>query len=211
MKHASASSLIGVLLATAAFAGIAAADVAPPEDYVETCTLEQQQKPGEECVACQATYFDNPNPCQEKYDPLGYSQRCSSWGTSHTEIWCKGSTAGTGGSAGAGSEEPQAGASNARPDPFAPTGGASSDPPSNTGGTGSDPPSNTGGTSAEPTSSSAGSSTAQPTGTGATPSTSDHEDEGGCSLAAPGRTRSGLLAGLGVLLGLLGARRRRSR
>jgi hypothetical protein len=212
MKHASVSSLIGAFLATAAFAGIAAADVAPPEDYVETCTLDQQQKPGESCVACQATYFDDPNPCEQQYDPLGYSKRCASWGTSHTEIWCKGSEEGTGGSAGAGStDEPEAGTANARPgpgsggsSPFVGTGGASSDPKPNTGGSSAVQPSGTGGSPAT----GGASSTTQTTGTGATPSTSDDEDDGGCSLAGPRSVPNALLPGLGVLLGLLGARRR---
>jgi hypothetical protein len=208
MKYSNIFAVIGAWLATAAFARIATADVAPPDDYVETCTLEQQQKPGEECVACQATYFDDPNPCQQQYGPLGYSNRCSSWGTSHTEIWCKGSAQGAGGSAGAGGTEPaEAGASSARPGPdsggsesFAPTGGASADPTPNTGGSSAGPTPNTGGSSAT-----------QPSGTGAAPSNSDHGnngDEAGCSLAAPGSTPSGVLGGLGVLLALIGARRR---
>jgi hypothetical protein len=208
MKYSNVPCLIGVLLATAAFAGMAAADVPPPEDYVETCTLDQQQKPGEECVACQATYFDDPNPCQEQYGPLGYSNRCKSWGTSHTEIWCKGSADGTGGSAGTGgtdeSEAGQGGASSARPGPG--SGGSESFVP--TGGTSADPTSKTGGTSADPNSSTGGGSTTQPTGTGAAPSPSGNDDGGGCSLAVAGSHPSGTLAGLGMLLVLLGARRR---
>jgi hypothetical protein len=211
MKYSNLLSVIGAFLATAVFAGIASADVAPPEDYVETCTLEQQQKPGEQCVACQATYFDDPNPCQEQYGPLGYSNRCKSWGTSHTEIWCQDSAQGAGGSAGAGGTEPaEAGASSARPDPG--SGGTESFAP--TGGAGARPESTTGGADANSESTTGGSGTAPAAGTGAAPSSPDHadsEDESGCSLAAPGSVPSGTLPGLGIALALLGARRRARR
>jgi len=229
MKHPSSLCLLGACLATAAFAGIAVADVAPPDDYVEDCTLALQQKPGEDCVECQATYFDDPNPCEEQYEPLGYSQRCSTWGTSHTEIWCKGRSQGAAGSAGSGNAEEgvagagaEGGAASARPGPS--SGGAQAtggkpapDPMVSGGGPSTGGASNTGGeTQPPPTATEAGGSSTtggasemtQPTATGGADSAvRDHED-GGCSLSVPGRGRGSILFGLGIALALLGRRKR---
>lgn len=228
MKYRQNSLLIGAFLATAAFAGTATADVAPPEDYVESCTLEKQQKPGEDCVECSATYFDNPNPCEAQYANRGYAHRCSSWGTAHTEIWCKAAAQGTAGSAGAadigngtaGSEAidsgGQGGQSSAKPAPGSggdsATGGAASDvaDPMPSGGT---PPtrgtsSTGGGSQTSPETNTGGTSTPPSGSTGGASASPEEKDDGGCSLAAPHGTPSGVLPGLAVALGLLGVRRR---
>jgi hypothetical protein len=72
----------------------AKADLPPPDGYVETCTVTQQQGMGEECVTCQATYAQACNVA-------GYVQRCRSWGASvWTEVWCRASTGAAGGTSG---------------------------------------------------------------------------------------------------------------
>lgn len=71
--------------------GAARADEAPPDDYVETCTIEQQRQAGETCVTCQDV---RPRPeaerCEAQMSPQGYAFRCSAWGaTVATTVWCK--------------------------------------------------------------------------------------------------------------------------
>jgi len=66
------------------------ADLPPPPDYVETCTLTNVQKPGESCGVCSAGFME-PDICKETLAPQGYAYRCTA-GTSPsvwTEIWCK--------------------------------------------------------------------------------------------------------------------------
>jgi hypothetical protein len=72
----------------------AKADLPPPDGYVETCTVPQQQGVGEECVLCQATYAQACNV-------TGYTERCKGWGASvWTEVWCRASTDAAGGAGG---------------------------------------------------------------------------------------------------------------
>jgi len=69
-------------------ASTALADMPPPEDYVESCTVAQQQHAGETCVACTVTYADFQG-CQKLYAPTTYAYRCKSWGASvYQEIYC---------------------------------------------------------------------------------------------------------------------------
>jgi len=65
------------------------ADVAPDPDYVERCTLGQQQESGDECVECRAS-FEEPERCKQQYASGGYAPRCQTRGASvWTEIWCR--------------------------------------------------------------------------------------------------------------------------
>jgi hypothetical protein len=72
-------------------AGAAAADVAPPPDYVESCTVANSQQPGRiECLSCGESYFGAPTACRDKHAAAGYELRCktrgaSTWG----EVWCR--------------------------------------------------------------------------------------------------------------------------
>ncbi len=69
--------------------GVALADVAPPDDYVETCTLAIQQVPGTECQLCEVT-SDNFDVCSEQYAGTEYARVCATWGASfYDEIWCQ--------------------------------------------------------------------------------------------------------------------------
>ncbi len=69
-------------------AGHALADVAPPPDYVEKCTIEEQQGAGDECQPCGASFQG-----REKCTALGaegYKHRCKAHGASvWTEVWCR--------------------------------------------------------------------------------------------------------------------------
>ncbi|MBK7584045.1 MAG: hypothetical protein IPI67_28090 [Myxococcales bacterium] len=68
-------------------AGSARADLPAPGP--ETCSLEKQQKPGEDCVSCSAS-FEDTEACKTKHSASGYSQRCRSSGASvWTEVWCR--------------------------------------------------------------------------------------------------------------------------
>jgi MYXO-CTERM domain-containing protein len=67
----------------------ARADLPPPEGYVEPCTVEQQQRPGLECVACPSS-FASRDKCPTQLAPAGFAQVCSTWGASTwTEVWCR--------------------------------------------------------------------------------------------------------------------------
>lgn len=86
--------LFGVSL-TVSHLPLARADLPPPDGYVEQCTVEKQQAPGKTCIACQNDYrsltTDAGDPCQQKYEPQGYTKICKSWGASvWTEVWCSG-------------------------------------------------------------------------------------------------------------------------
>lgn len=93
---------LSALFLLASFVGLpkARADVPPPADYVETCTVAKQQVGGKSCVAC-STYYAEVDKCKNQYTPEGYSKACKSWGASAwTEVWCKpGATPGVAGAA----------------------------------------------------------------------------------------------------------------
>ncbi|MBN1607254.1 MAG: hypothetical protein JW940_11520 [Polyangiaceae bacterium] len=91
MRH----QAIGVMtwvLGSLTLAPSARADVAPPDDYVETCTVAEQQNEGEECLLCQVTYADF-EACSTTCGSLGFTNRCKSWGTSvYNEVYCRSAT-----------------------------------------------------------------------------------------------------------------------
>lgn len=64
------------------------ADIPPPEDYVEMCTLDIQSENGAECIECGADF--QVNTCADMHAAAGYTQSCQTWGGSAwTEIWCR--------------------------------------------------------------------------------------------------------------------------
>jgi|GEM_PF-2900396 len=95
MKHTWVCGfLLGITL-SASYLPLARADVAPPDDYVEQCTVEKKQVTGLACVSCANDYrsfaTDAGDPCALQYQPQGYTKNCKSWGASvWTEVWCKG-------------------------------------------------------------------------------------------------------------------------
>lgn len=81
-----AAPLGAVVLLVAPFAR---ADLTPAG--AETCTIESQQKAGETCVKCAAS-FKRADTCRESYEAQGYKQRCKTRGASvWSEIWCRAS------------------------------------------------------------------------------------------------------------------------
>jgi hypothetical protein len=76
-------------LALISVAAPARADIPPPDDYVEPCTLEKQQSAGLQCVECPSNIRDREK-CQAELAPAGYAHACSTYGASAwTEIWCR--------------------------------------------------------------------------------------------------------------------------
>ena len=68
------------------------ADVAPPSDYVEECTIEKQCSPGQQCLECPGSYedYDSTPFCEKTYGSMGYTKQCTTWGGSFwEEIWCR--------------------------------------------------------------------------------------------------------------------------
>ncbi|MBN2193633.1 MAG: hypothetical protein JW751_12520 [Polyangiaceae bacterium] len=104
MKHPRIG-MVTITLIMLGGSGSARADLAPPEDFVETCTVEQQQAAGETCVSCSVTYEDF-TVCANLYEPEGYAKRCKTWGASvFEEVYCKANqNPGTGGSPGTGGQ-----------------------------------------------------------------------------------------------------------
>ena len=89
LRSAMRLAAIVVPLAVLFAAAPARADIPPPDDYVEPCTLEQQQRAGIECVACAST-FASMDKCQTELAPLGFAHACSTYGASvWTEVWCR--------------------------------------------------------------------------------------------------------------------------
>lgn len=120
-------------------ASVALADVAPPDCYVEHCTVDQKTQPGTTCTTCENNFMNASDYCQKQVG-ADYAYACQAWGGSQwQEVWCKGppKASGTGGGSGTGGD--------------CTGGGGSSGTTSTTTGTG-------GGTTSSATSSSGGSS-----------------------------------------------------
>jgi hypothetical protein len=65
------------------------ADLPPPDGYVETCTIANQQTAVSECVFCKA-YYAERNRCGGLLVPYCFSWVCNTWGASvWTELWCR--------------------------------------------------------------------------------------------------------------------------
>jgi hypothetical protein len=82
-------------IGVAAGGAIARADIAPPPDYVESCTLEKTCPAGEECVLCPADYRDYSSTpvCEKNLESLSYVKKCKSYGASFwKEVWCRPAT-----------------------------------------------------------------------------------------------------------------------
>jgi hypothetical protein len=80
---------VAVLLAICLRYVPAAAEEPPPPESVETCTLEKQQRSGEECLMCGASDGD-PAKCLKRLAHRGYQRRCPGSGESAwLELWCR--------------------------------------------------------------------------------------------------------------------------
>jgi hypothetical protein len=75
---------VGLTLSSMAFA-----DVAPPDDYVETCTIAKKQTDTIECRLCSA-YYDEASRCETLLQPYCYVKFCNTYGASvWDEVWCR--------------------------------------------------------------------------------------------------------------------------
>ena len=65
------------------------ADLPPPDGYVETCTIANQQTAASECVFCEAER-NVADRCDPLLDPYCYVKVCQAWGGSgYPELWCR--------------------------------------------------------------------------------------------------------------------------
>jgi hypothetical protein len=63
------------------------ADLPPPDGYVETCTIANQQTPTSECLICWATR-GMADRCDPLLLPYCYTNVCHAWSGSD-EVWCR--------------------------------------------------------------------------------------------------------------------------
>jgi hypothetical protein len=69
--------------------GSVRADIPPPPDYVEKCTVANKQTTTSECLACSSGYFAL-NKCSGLLTPYCYSKVCQTYGASvFSELWCR--------------------------------------------------------------------------------------------------------------------------
>jgi hypothetical protein len=87
----------GVALALAALlarAELLFADPTPAPEPAATCTIEAQQRAGEECLMCGVMQGD-PAKCLKRLASRGYTRRCRGEGTAQwLELWCRPAQAG---------------------------------------------------------------------------------------------------------------------
>ena len=77
--------IVSLLLITTAFA-----DIAPEDDYVEECTMENMIDGGSECESCTNSMEENQNSeACAALEEQGLIKQCQTYGASFwTEIWC---------------------------------------------------------------------------------------------------------------------------
>jgi hypothetical protein len=93
IKPAVFPAMLAVLFAASALP--ARADVPPPPDYVENCTVAKQQTATTECLECRA-YYGASSRCQTMLAPYCFTKICKTYGASvWSDILCrtKGATA----------------------------------------------------------------------------------------------------------------------
>jgi hypothetical protein len=89
MNHLKLLACLFIFAPTAALA-----DVPPPDDFVEECTVEKQTVPGLECESCRAWHGER-DACDKTLGVKGMRRMCESWGASAwNEVWCKGEPTG---------------------------------------------------------------------------------------------------------------------
>jgi hypothetical protein len=81
---------VSIAVALSAFCALPAwADVPPPDDYVETCTVAKQETSTTECLTCRA-YYGATTRCQTMLEPFCFSKTCKSYGASGwNEVYCR--------------------------------------------------------------------------------------------------------------------------
>ena len=106
----------------------ARADLPPPADYVESCTVEHQSAAGKECVLCGEAYYAKPDAC-ERHKAGGYEKSCRTRGASTwKEVWCRKATGAAAPTPSAAASAPVA-STGAEPAPLASTAEPAKPPP----------------------------------------------------------------------------------
>jgi hypothetical protein len=78
-----------VLTALLVRSELVSADPTPAPASGEACTIESQQRPGEECLMCGVMQSD-PAKCLKRLANKGYTRRCRGEGTVQwMELWCR--------------------------------------------------------------------------------------------------------------------------
>jgi hypothetical protein len=80
------------LLFSLMFTSHAAADVAPPDGYVEECTVAKKTTADTECLECKGLHpgAENADRCTTLLSPYCYTSVCHAYGaTVFTEVWCR--------------------------------------------------------------------------------------------------------------------------
>jgi len=91
MKYA---LLVLLLIAGTVATEVAKADIPPPDDYVETCTIDKQTAPGLTCESCRAWHGER-DACDKTLGVQGFRKMCQAYGASAwSEVWCKGEATG---------------------------------------------------------------------------------------------------------------------
>jgi len=86
-------TLLAVGLALEASA--ARADLPPPPDYVEQCTVVRQQADDELCKRCGGPWHGDSQKCHRLFEATAFTKRCKTLGASvWDEVWCRPLTAG---------------------------------------------------------------------------------------------------------------------
>ena len=85
-----------VLAAFVAWAEVVSADPTPAPGSTAVCTIEAQQRAGEECLMCGVMQGD-PAKCLKRLASRGYTRRCRGEGTAQwLELWCRAAPGGGG-------------------------------------------------------------------------------------------------------------------
>jgi hypothetical protein len=88
MRLALHLAALSLSLSAVLAAAPARADLAPPPDYVEACTMDNAPK-DQECHRCGA-FFGNRTWCSDELASYGFSRNCRTRGASvWGEIWCR--------------------------------------------------------------------------------------------------------------------------
>src|SRR5688572_11924696 len=67
----------------------ALADLPPPDDYVEQCTIDKaQERTGQACRSCNA-WHGEPEACKTQFKDTTFAHECRAYGASTwSEVWC---------------------------------------------------------------------------------------------------------------------------
>lgn len=83
---------LSVALLASASARPTVADMAPPDGYVEQCTVAKKQRSTSECIECRTMreMYANADRCTLLLSPYCFQKVCDAWGgASYPEVWCR--------------------------------------------------------------------------------------------------------------------------